>query len=155
MAKQSLSAIIREILFRDIELASDTVFNKLRAKGITGDRRQIFKRIHHVRTELRKNVGSSAAPHAATPDEEQAAPAPVQTVSAPAPAQTTPTVVHAAPDLGHVLANVTRVNEVVTACGSSDTVRQVADAVRSCGGVDQFLKHLELVSDIRSLRATE
>lgn len=143
MAKQSTSAIIREILSQDIELPSDTVFNKLRAKGVTGERRQLFKRIHHVRTELRKNAGTSPSPQSAAPASKA-----TQTVVPPAPAQTSP-------DLGHVLANVTRVNEVISACGSSDTARQVADAVRSCGGVDQFLKHLELVSDIRSLSAAE
>lgn len=159
MAKQSLSAILRGILSKDLDLPSETVFEMLRSKGITGERRPLFKRIHSIRTELRNADGSPAPAPKAAPAKASAAKPAAAKAAAPQPVASVPapvsTLTSGTPDLGHVLANVTRVNEVVTACGSSDTARQVADAVRSCGGVDQFMKHLELVTDIRNLTDAE
>src|SRR5690349_4321777 len=48
-----------------------------------------------------------------------------------------------------ILATVALVNKVVDTAGGIDQVRQVAEAVRSCGGVEGFLRHLELVAGIR------
>ena len=47
------------------------------------------------------------------------------------------------------MANVALVNAVVGTCGGAEQARQVAEAVRACGGVDAFLQHLELVAGIR------
>jgi hypothetical protein len=52
--------------------------------------------------------------------------------------------------LSGVLANVALVNKAVGAAGGVEQARQVAEAVRSCGGVAAFLQHLDLVAGIRS-----
>jgi hypothetical protein len=49
-----------------------------------------------------------------------------------------------------VFANVALVNKVVGTAGGVEQARQVAEAVRSCGGVDSFLQHLDLVAGIRT-----
>jgi hypothetical protein len=54
------------------------------------------------------------------------------------------------PDLAGVLGNVALVNTVVGLCGGVENARRAAEAVRSCGGVDPFLLHLDLVAGIRS-----
>ena len=49
-----------------------------------------------------------------------------------------------------MFANVALVNEVVGTAGGVEQARQVAEAVRSCGGVDAILQHLDLVAGIRT-----
>jgi len=52
-----------------------------------------------------------------------------------------------------MLTNVLLVNTIVGICGSIENVRQAAEAVQACGGVEAFLQHLELVAKIRESEA--
>ncbi|MBY0458369.1 MAG: hypothetical protein K2V38_13600, partial [Gemmataceae bacterium] len=65
-------------------------------------------------------------------------------------ARATAAPVGAATDLGSTLSNVSLVNAVFGVCGGADPARQVAEAVRACGGVDAFLQYLDLVAGIRA-----
>lgn len=58
--------------------------------------------------------------------------------------------VNSTPNLAEVLANVALVNSVIGTCGGVEQVRQVAEAIRSCGGVAAFLTHLDLIASIRA-----
>lgn len=159
----NISGVLRDILSSNLELPTDDVITRAKARGVTLDRRTLQKRIHNTRSELRKSKGQPAAkpaPAAAKPAAAKpAAPSPKPSVaSAPKPAAKKPASKLAAqpaassgtPNLGIVLGNVAKVNKVITACGSPDVARQVAEAVKACGGVEPFLKHLELVAGIRT-----
>jgi hypothetical protein len=89
---------------------------------------------------------TAPAKMAATPVKTTAAlkpAAPSAKMSASKPVVSTPT------DVNIVFSNVNLVNKVVGVAGGVDQARQVAEAVRSCGGVEPFLKHLELVAGIK------
>ncbi|MBN9517062.1 hypothetical protein J0H58_00860 [bacterium] len=51
--------------------------------------------------------------------------------------------------VSEVLSNVALVNATITAAGGVEQVKQVAEAVRACGGPDQFAQYLDLVAGIR------
>ena len=55
----------------------------------------------------------------------------------------------AAVGVSEVLSNVALVNATITAASGVEQVKQVAEAVRACGGPDTFLQYLELVGSIR------
>jgi hypothetical protein len=75
----------------------------------------------------------------------KAAPAAARETAPPVPAVCSPELT-----LTAVPANVALVNKVVEGAGGVDQTRQVAEAVRVCGGVDAFLQHLDLVAGVRS-----
>ena len=102
----------------------------------------VRKVVHNVRSELKHKAGK---------------PTPAMTAARQTPAPTKPApkaTASAAPaDLTKVFANVALVNKVVGIAGGVDQARKVAEAVRACGGVDAFLKHLDLVAGIRTSEA--
>jgi hypothetical protein len=133
VAKQSVSQVVRGILSADLSLPADDVIKAAQRQGLRAPVPTIRAAVHNVRSELRKAAGKPL-PAAAR---ETAKPTP-----APSPAA-------GSADLASVLANVALVDRVAGACGGADNARQVAEAVRACGGVDQFLMHLDTVVGIR------
>lgn len=144
-----VSTVVREILTGDINLSADEVIKKAKARGLTAPDASIRYTAHNIKSELKKKLAKGAAP--------KAVPAAARATKSAAPALTPEAVVVAlptvvappAPDLAGVLANVALVNTVVGACGSAESARQVAEAVRACGSVEAFLQHLDLVAGIR------
>lgn len=136
MPTPTTSHILRSILEADLEMPADAVIQKAKARGVTAPDSSLRPLLHTVRSRLKKAAvlpAPSAAHQTSPPKHPAAQPA------SPSPA-----------NLGGIFANVTLVNAVVGACGGVDQARQVAEAVRSCGGVDEFLLHLALVAGIRS-----
>jgi hypothetical protein len=91
-----------------------------------------------------KPTTPAAKPPAAKPSAPAAKPA----APKPAAPAAKPATAPAAAFTG-VLANVALVDKVAGLSGGIGNARQVAEAVRACGGVDAFLKHLELVAGIK------
>jgi hypothetical protein len=142
-----VSPVVREILTQDINLPTDEVIKKAKAKGVTAPDKSVRDTIYNIKSELKKQAakgGAKPAPAAARATKTAVVPAPV-VVPASAPA-----LASSAPDLSSVLANVALVNKVAGACGGVDQARQVAEAVRACGSVEAFLLHLDLVVQVRS-----
>ena len=134
---QPVRSVIRTILAANPDLNVEDVSRRLKARGMTVSDAAVKKAFYNVRGEVRKPTAAKAAPAAAR--------------SSAAPAETPAAGV----ELGTVLSNVALVNKVVGACGGIDPVRQVAEAVRSCGSVDIFLQHLDIVAGIRSTATSE
>jgi len=144
MAELSTQGVVREILTGNPEMEANEVIRRAKLKGLRASDDQIRKSVHNLRTSVRATVAaaSKAAPAAAR---ETTPPKAAPVVSAPAPATAAAT-----PALGDVLANVALVNKIVGLCGGVENARQSAGAVQACGGVEEFLKHLELVATIRT-----
>ena len=129
---QPVTTVVRTVLTANPDLSVEDVARQLKARGLKVTGRAVKKAVYNVRSELRKGP---AAPAAAQP--------------AAAPPAASP----ATGELGLVLANVSLVNKMVGTCGGVDQARQVAEAVRSCGSVDMFLQHLDIVAGIRASTA--
>jgi hypothetical protein len=133
------SSVVRDILTVDPTLSADDVIKRAKARGLKTAEGVLRATVHNVRSELKKKAARAATAAATPPATAPAAPAATPVPASPIPA-----------DLTSVLANVARVNAVVEACGGVEPVRQAAEAVRACGGVDGFLVHLDLVAGIRT-----
>jgi hypothetical protein len=143
MADLSTSGVVREILTGDPEMPTDEVIRRATAQGLRVTDAQIRKSINNQRNPIRAKVAATkVAPKAARgPVAPKAAPPKVAPAAA-APAPETPV-------LAGVLNNVALVNEVVGLCGGVENARQAAVAAQTCGGLEAFLQHLELVATIR------
>jgi hypothetical protein len=128
----SASAAVRAVMTADPGLAIDAVIQKVKAQGVTAPDATIRQAVHNVRSGLKK--AAKAAPPSSTP-----APSAV-VVPAPAPP----------PAVADVFSNVALVNAAVTAAGGVEQARKVAEAVRACGGPEQFAQYLDLVAGIRT-----
>ena len=137
MSTPSLLSVVRTILTADGGLTRDAVAKRVAARGLKVTDRAVKKAYYNAKAELRKG-----APMPAPAAARQTAPK-----SAPKSAAAVAT---SGPDLSGVFSNVTLVNAVVGVAGGVDQARQVAEAVRACGGVDAFLQHLDLVAGIRT-----
>src|SRR5579883_3519290 len=132
MQAPAMTPTIRSILSANINLTADEVIRKALDKSMRDT-------VYNIKSELRKKAEK------ATP-----APAAAREIKAPKPASTTSAVpAPPAGDLAAMLANVSLVNTVVGVCGGIDQARQVAEAVRSCGSVEAFLQHLEVIAQVR------
>jgi hypothetical protein len=145
VAKHSISSVVRAILSENIDLSADEVIARAKARGLNAPDKSIRTLAHNIKSDLKrgriKPVLAAAARQTPAP-KPAATPKPArvpQSSAAPAPA-----------GLSAVLANVALVSNVVGAAGGVEPARQVAEAVRACGGVDQFLQHLDLVASIRT-----
>lgn len=126
----SVSPVVRAILSADLELPADAVIAKARAKGVTAPDATVRNLVHNIRSELKKaGIKPKPAPATVAPPTPAAAPA---------------------PELSGVLSNVALVNAAVAASGGVEQARQVADAVRACGGPEAFVQYLDLVAGIRT-----
>lgn len=128
-----VSPVVRAILSADLDLPTDTVIAQAKAKGVTAQDDAIRKLTHNIRSELRK-AGAKPAP------------------TKPKPAPVVPLAPPSSPSVGlaGVLSNVALVNAAVADAGGVEQARQVAEAVRACGGVDAFAEYLTLVAGIRT-----
>ncbi|MDB5309309.1 MAG: hypothetical protein JWO38_3511 [Gemmataceae bacterium] len=134
----SVSFVVRSILTANLDLPADDVIRMARARGLAAPPEQVRRLTKNIRSEMKK------AAHAAPAG--RPVPAAARAVPAPLPPATTQAAIA---DLAAVLANIALVDRVVGACGGGESARQVAEAVRVCGGVDAFLQHVELISAIR------
>ena len=147
MPSISFRSAVRDILTADVTLPTDEVIRRVKARGDNTPVDAIRHAVHNLRSEIKKKLGK-AAPAAAR---ETTPPKPSPAVPPPA---RTPASTPATSDLTAVLANVALVNRVVELCRGVENTRQVAEAVRACGGVDAFLQHVELVAGIRGSAAS-
>lgn len=146
MAAAVMNTVIRSILNTDLEMPAEEVIKKARAQGVKQPDKIIKHNIYNLRSSMRKDVGkpiaavarTTVAPKSPAKPTPSSKPAPV--VSKPSPAL----------DLKDVFANVALVNKVVAACGGVDQARQVAAAVRACGGLDAFVQHLDLLAGLQA-----
>lgn len=127
-AAPSPYTVARELLAAEPDLVPDRVVGLARAKGVTADEASIREAFRKVRGLLR---------HKAVP-----APAAARTTAEPKP---DPAPVVAEPDS---LASVILANRTALLCGGVAKAREVAEAIRACGGIDAFLKRLDVVADI-------
>jgi hypothetical protein len=132
LATPSLLSVVRAILTAEPTLTVSDIVPKVKKKGLTVTDMAVKKAYHNAKAGMR----------AATP---KVVPAAARETPAPAPAVSSPGLT-----LTAMLANVALVNAVIEAAGGVEQARQVAEAVRSCGSVDEFLQHLDLVAGIRS-----
>ncbi len=150
MAQLSTSGVVRKILMSNPEMLTDEVVRRAKAQGLRVPDKAIRHSVHNQRNSVRDQVAGStkvalAAARNTTPAKAAAVPsAVVAVVAATAPAA----------ELTSVLANVALVNKIVGLCGSVENVRQAAEAVQACGGLEGFLRHLELVATIRAGEST-
>jgi hypothetical protein len=136
VAKQpSTREVVEAILKSSPTATAEEVAKKAKARGVTASPDWIKEVVYTVRGAARKGLPAKAV-------------APVTRVRPPRPrpAAVTPA---AAPDLPGVLANVALVHRVVGVAGGIEPARQVAEAVRACGGVAEFLQHLDLIAGIQ------
>jgi hypothetical protein len=141
LATETPSSVVRSILTANLTLTADEVIRRAKARGVTAPPEKVRALVHNIRSEVKKAAGASRAlpvPPKPTAASSKALPVP--------PAETTAA---AAPDLPGVLANVALVHRVVGAAGGVEPARQVAEAVRACGGVGEFLQHLDLIAGIQ------
>src|SRR5262249_34808273 len=154
VATQSTSAVVRSILSADLNLPADEVIKRAKARGLKASEATIRHLVYNVRSELKKAAPKSAAPSKPAQAAARQTPAPPAPAKSPAARPAPKPAVSSAPsELTKVFANVALVNKVVGVAGGVDQARKVAEAVRACGGVDAFLKHLDLVAGIRTSEA--
>ncbi len=137
MATPSLSAIIRDVLKDNPKISTDDAITQVKHQGRKDSSDRIRTNIYSVRKKLKQEVAKPKTPTSPKPVEVQKP-------------MTQPKETALTQDLAAVLANITLVNRAIGAAGGIENARQVADAVRSCGGVDCFLQLLEIVAGIRT-----
>ncbi|AWM36421.1 hypothetical protein C1280_04895 [Gemmata obscuriglobus] len=123
-ASKSPYSIARELLTADPTLSNDDVLAKVKARGVTKSDTAIREAI---RTTRRDVLGAKPVPTAARATAE------------PKPA---------APDEAVLFRVIGQVNKTAQLCGGVSNARTVAEAIRACGGVDVFLRRLDLVAEI-------
>ncbi|MDB5312794.1 MAG: hypothetical protein JWO38_6996 [Gemmataceae bacterium] len=147
MPTNSITSTVREILTSDPSLSADEVIKRAKARGLDAPVPSIRNVVHNIRSDIKKKKKAKAAPAAAReiPKPKPPAAAPKSSAATPKPSTATPLV----PNLADLLANVALVNRVVGLCGGPENARQAAEAVRTSGGVDAFLQHVDLIAGIR------
>jgi hypothetical protein len=140
----TVSSVVRAILSADLELSADEVVAQAKARGLTASDTTIRSLVYNIRGELKKAAPKPMLPPAAVKSAPKAAPS--QPKSAPAAI----VVPLPSPSVAGVLSNVALVNAAVAGSGGVEKARQVAEAVRACGGPDQFAQYLDLVAGIRT-----
>ncbi|MBN9517839.1 hypothetical protein J0H58_04845 [bacterium] len=145
-ASLPVSPVVRAILSADLDLPADAAIAQAKAKGVTASDESIRNLVHNIRSELKKAgakwLTAPKEPATVSKSVAEPKPAPAPAAVVPAPALST--------GLANVLSNVALVNAAVAASGGVEQARQVAEAVRACGGADQFAQYLDLVAGIRT-----
>jgi hypothetical protein len=135
LATETPSSVVRSILTANLTLTADDVIRRAKARGVTAPADKVRALVHNIRSEVKKAAGvSKALPVPATAPDGASGVLPVPQPKA---------------DLPAVLANVALVHRVVGAAGGVEPARQVAEAVRACGGVVEFLQHLDLIAGMQ------
>lgn len=131
--------ITRELLTADPTLSNEAIFARIKARGVSKSDATIRDAIRRTRSDMAAS-GPKPAPTAARETTEPKAPA-------PAPAAE-PKVEAVAPDEAALFAALGQVNKTAQLCGGVAKARAIADAIRACGGIDAFLRRLDLVAEI-------
>ena len=141
MAKPSTQTIVQAILKTTPDATAAEIAKKAKAKGVAASTEWIMEVVYRLRGAAKKAAlpAKAVAPVAAVRP-ARPRPSPAAAVSP----------VAATADLTGVLANVALVHRVVAACGGVEPARQAAEAVRACGGVAEFLQHLDLVAGLQA-----
>lgn len=128
----SAYTLAREALTEEPLLSTDNLVIRLKARGVTKKDPKIREIIRKTRGEIRRKAAKAPKPIPA--------PAAAVVTVPPAPAAA---VVATDPFAGVRLANRT-----AQACGGIAKAREIAEAIRTVGGIDAFLERLDLVADI-------
>jgi hypothetical protein len=139
--KPNTREVVQAILKTSPTATAEEIAKKAKAKGLTASIDWIKDVVYTLRGAAKKKAAptKAVAPVAAVrPARPRATPAPAASSAA------------ASPDLTGVLANVALVHRVVMACGGVEPARQAAEAIRACGGVAEFLQHLDLVAGLQA-----
>ena len=149
VAELTTSGVVRDILTGEPRTCRRRGHPKGQGQGAEGPRRvHPRRRPQHPERRLEEGRGQGrpgGGPRHHAAEGPGGSPGPGRRVPAAATA--------AAPTWPAVLANVALVNAVVGPVpGAWRTPAGSAEAVRSCGGVDAFLQHLDLVAGIRAPR---
>jgi hypothetical protein len=139
-APLSAYTLAREALADEPELSTDDLVTRLKARGITKkdpDIREIIRKTRgEIRRKAKKAEGATARPIPVPSAAAVTVPPPAVTPVAPAPAAADP------------FAGVRLANRTAAACGGIAKAREIAEAIRTVGGIDAFLERLDLVADI-------
>jgi hypothetical protein len=149
----SIRGLLRAILSENPNLETNEIIRRVKLRGGKASDESIRHSLHNLKSDMNRAAkAAGTAPQtpkvAATPPKP--VPAAARETPAPKAGPTAPAKAAVpAANLAGVLANVALVNKVVDVAGGVEHARQVAEAVRACGGVEGFLQHLELVAGIR------
>ena len=139
MEKPTTREVVQAILKTSPTATADEIAKKAKAKGLNASADWIKDVVYRLRGAAKKaQPAKSVAPAAAVRPPR------------PRPAAVAAATAASVPDLTGVLANVALVHRVVAACGGVEPARQAAEAVRACGGVAEFLQHLDLVAGLQT-----
>lgn len=137
-APLSAYTLAREALAEEPDISTDALVVRLKSRGVTKKDAEIRRIIRKTRGRVRTR-GEAVAPVA------EAAPRPIPVPSAAAVTVPPVAVVVAATD---PFAGVRLTNSTAQACGGIAKAREIAEAIRTVGGIDAFLERLDLVADI-------
>lgn len=131
--------LTRELLTADPTLSNEAIFAKIKARGASKGDPVIRDAIRRTRSDMAAR-GPKPAPAAARETAEPKAP-PTEPAAEPnAPA--------AQSDEAALFAAIGQVNKTARLCGGVTKARALAEAIRACGGIDAFLRRLDLVAEI-------
>lgn len=162
MATVSTSSVIRSILSQNLNLTAAEVVQKAHSQGFKASADSIRGLVYNIRGEIKQKMAAQNGTHGKAAPAAKASPTKppaaktmtatpriaVQPSKAPVTTNGKPNTAPAKANLTGVLANVALVHRIVGLCGSIDNARQAGEAVRACGGVDEFLQHLDLLAGI-------
>ena len=131
--------ITRELLTADPGLSNDAIFARIKARGVSKSDSDIRGAIRHTRSDMLNN-GPKPVPAAARIATEPNAPTVPMVSSAPA--------APAAPTDEALFSVIGLANKTAQLCGGVTKARAIAEAIRSCGGLDMFLRRLDLIAEI-------
>ena len=131
----SVDTVVREILTGNLDLSSEDVITRARQKGVTRPAADLRPIINNVRSDMRASKKKKKTKAGAGLRKKSTKPV--------AAARTAAGSGEAA-----LLAAVALVNKTAQMCGGFARAREIAEAIRACGGIDAFLKRLALVAEI-------
>ncbi|VTR94662.1 unnamed protein product [Gemmata massiliana] len=117
--------VARDVLAADPDLPSAVALSLIKARGVSRSDSEILEAIRKTRGVVRQKA--------------KAVPAAARETTAPAPETLTEQA---------VFTGLALVNKTAHLCGGVAKAREIAEAIRSCGGIDTFLKRLELIAEI-------
>jgi hypothetical protein len=122
MGQMSVSAAVRQVLARNIDMPGEELLKEVRKLGINAEKPQILSASYNIRGLLRKAAAGAVA---------EQAPKPV-----------------AAPTNDHLQA-VVSVAKLIDACGGVENVEKVVEQVRAMGSAEKLLSTVEVVKAVR------
>lgn len=129
--------LTRELLTADPSLSNDELFDRIKTQGVTRTDADIRTAIRHTRSDILHNGPKPAPVAARIATEPKANSAPAAAASAPVPS-----------DEATLFAAIGQVNKTAQLCGGVTKARAIAEAIRGCGGIEAFLRRLDLVAEI-------